>query len=718
MMIKVSNEFLDFDDLIEVEKQIKLIEEIATTDGDFSYSFELQKTIHNTRLLGNPFPDNVSKLVYQQIPAQLLNDSGAETFNGYLRIEKVTNVYECSFFAGNNNWFGMIDGLLSDLNLSQYDVAQTEANIVSSWSNTEGVVFPLVDNGSLLTRSHAQTKIEDYIGGFYIKTIFERVFIEAGIKIQGELLNDWVYHNAIFLKNSKNQTEIDNRSSYVNKDTPQAIVAGVGEDIVIVTWDDDTTYPYFDGSQNNFNLAGNRYTADVKMVVNVSAFLEITSTVLGSMELQVFINGVYNSTIGTQSEFGDQVLSGNKRFALDAGDYIEIYVEVIGILSSAVYVNSGTVKITPTYIYKTFGVSTVPNWTKQEFVSNVLRMFNVLASYQASNNTLTLNLFEKIKSKTPIDLSPYISSTEIDYTDFISNYGQRSKLSYNQVDFEELKSYNQGKFFPYGTGVIEVDNDFLEPDVDIVESDFSNPVGYINAVFDMSMERLNLIELSEGDSFEFTGVTDSSGVARIAIPEDVYLVGDLVRVDESVDPAYNGDWVVAAIGAGWVELTGLAYSTSSTGNISKLEYDYSNGDDVFLFINVPLYPVPYFSGNPSLLLETSVKTSIGFAYFDLINTGRQVNQDFIYSLSFGGIDSPLQYQVTMTEQQFRLLGKILNDPVKLLSEATLPYHIYLQLDFLSPITIRTEETTNEYILNRITGYKESYYPCTLELIKI
>jgi hypothetical protein len=234
----------------------------------------------------------------------------------------------------------------------------------------------------------------------------------------------------------------------------------------------------------------------------------------------------------------------------------------------------------------------------------------------------------------------------------------------------------------------------------------------------MSMERLNLIELSEGDSFEFTGVTDSSGVARVAIPEDVYLVGDLIRISESIDPSYNGDWVVATIGAGWVELTGMTYSTNTTGTIAKLEYDYSNDDDVFILINVPNYSVPNFSGNDSFLLETTAKTSMGFAYFDLIDTGRQVNEDFIYSLSFGGIESPLQYQVTMTEQQFRLLGKVLNDPVKLFSEAHLPYHVYNQIDFLSPVTIRTEETQNEYILNRITGYKESYLPCTLELVKI
>src|SRR5688500_16206190 len=175
MMIKVSNEFLDFDDLIEVEKQIKLFEDISTTDGDFSYSFELQKTLNNTKLLGNPFPDNINKPVYQKIPAKLLSDSGAETYDGYLRVQKVTEVYECSFFAGNNNWFTEITGLLTDLDLSMYDIEQTEYNVINSWSQTEGLVFPLLDNGSLFTRSYNEIKIEDLVAAFYVKTIFNKI---------------------------------------------------------------------------------------------------------------------------------------------------------------------------------------------------------------------------------------------------------------------------------------------------------------------------------------------------------------------------------------------------------------------------------------------------------------------------------------------------------------------------------------------------------------
>lgn len=709
-MIRVSGEFLDFNEEIEVEKQIKLFEDISTTDGDFSYQFDLPKTLNNTRILQNPFPDNISKPVYQRINADLLSNSGAELYKGYLRIERVTNVYAASFFAGNNNWFAEITGLLSDLDLDRYDVEQTQVNIENSWLNTEGIIFPLVDNGSLLTRSSPHLKVEDFVGAFYVKTIFNKVFAEAGIKIQGELLDDWRYNNMICQKNSKSQAEIDARSSYV-------LSSGQSRTEVFpekVLWNDDSTFPYFDGDQDNFDLPNSRYVSDVKQILNVEVNLR-TEKDTSINQIYLYINGVELKR--KLISFTD-VNSATFLIPINGGDVLEIYSSFANAGSNTDPILSGTLKITPKYIYKTFGNVAVPNWTKQQFVSNILRIFNVLASYNEGTATLTLNLFEKIKDKPPIDLSEYISEVETDYAEFISDYGQNSKLSYNEVEFDELKSYNTSKYFKYAQGVIQVNNDFLEQNEDILQSDFSNPIAYINGVFDMSMERTNLIELDEGDKLEFTGVSDSGGTARFAIPEDIYLVGDLMRIEESTNVAYNGEWVVNVVGAGFVELQNVGYDTNATGTIIKLDYNYADSDDVFLFINVPNYVVSKFSGNLDFRLEQGSNGTIAMAYFDLIHTGRQVNHDFIYSLSFGGIDDPLHYQVTMIESYFRLFGRVLNDPVKLLASSHLPYGVFNRIDFLSPVTIKTLESSNQYYMNRITGFKESYLSSNLELIKL
>lgn len=722
MILKANGEFLDFNDDVEMEKQIKLFEDISTTDGDFSYAFELEKTLENKRILQNPMPDNIAKLVYQQIPAVLLSDSGAELYKGFLRIERVNEVYECSFFAGNNNWFARITGQMSDLDLSAYDIENTEINIIDSWENDDGLIFPLLDNGGLITRSYHQLKIEDFVGAFYVKTLFEKIFTEAGIKIQGELLKEWRFQRMVCVTSSNNDQLIQERSSFVNKNVTQVVADNT---ITKVTFNDDSTDPFFDGSANNFDLANSQYVADVKMTVRVDLNLSYhTAGEFTVVNMWAYLNGIeylFKSFQAIEDLVTTSSLTGN--ITMNAGDIIEIYIYTVDVGGEAGTIMEATLKITPTYIYKTLGSTAVPNWSKQKFVSNVIKIFNTLTYYDPGSSTITFDLFEKIKSKPIVDLSEHISNTDIDYSEFISDYAQRSKFGYQEVEFEELKTYNKGKFFKYGQGSIEVDNDFLEQEKDILTSDFSNPIAYVNATFDMSIEKTNILQLEEGDNIPFDDVAnDGMGNAAFQNPALTFRIGDLVRIKESTNPLYNGDWIVQSTPSGHITFQGLPFDTAASGTLIKLNYKYSQDDNVFLFLNIPSYPRANFSG-ASIVFDSGgfypiLLTDVALAYFDLINTGKPVNSDFKLSLSFGGIDDPLRYQVTMIESYFRLFSRVLNDPVKLFETAQIPYSLFHRINFLSPITIKTLETQNMYYMNRITGYKDAREDCTLELIKL
>lgn len=732
MMIKIANEVLDFDGSIEVDKQIKLIEEIATSDGDFSYDFEIPKTLHNTRLLGNPQPDNVSKRVYQRVDARLLNDSGAILYNGFIRIERISDVYHCSFFSGNNNWFSLLTGTLTDLDLSTYDIEITEANIQASKGNTDGVTFPLIDNGTLLGRSYRHLKVEDFLPGIYVKTIFYKIFSQLGIKLQGELFNDWIFNNAIILS-GPNKDEIKRRTTYAGKLDSQPITV-IGEDppqILKVEWDTVTQYPYFDGTQGNFDIALDRYTADVKMSVEVDVSIEHQSYAV--TELWIYKNGViYTMIAKTYPETLNWISTqGKTRIDLVAGDYIEVYVNVSLPVPVTVDmpITGGYFKITPVFIYQFTAAGFLPSWTKQQFVSNILRIFNCLPSYNKNSGTLTVNLFEKIKYKEAIDLSEYITGVETDYADFISNYGQKSLLSYNEVQYPELANYDIKSFYRYGQGVINVNNDFLEETTDIIESDFSHPMAYINSTFGNSMERVNLLELDEGDSFEFENVLEGTdGLARFylvdgAVPTETLKEGDLIRIDEQLIRTYNGDWIIYDIGivddyVDWIELRGLSYSSDIAGSVQKLDHVYTMNDEVFILINVPNAYVADISPFEFYYLGDTAYNNFAFAYFDLLDTFEPINDNFLYSLSFGGNNDDRQYQVTMTERYFSLLRRVLNDPVNLRVTAQLPIQVYNAIDFLQPVTIKTLETTNRYYVNKISGYKESYLDCEIELIKL
>lgn len=726
MMLKVGSEYLDFNGSVEVERKIKLFEDPSTTDGDVSFQFEVEDTNKNTRLLGYPVPDSSTKRVYRKIECDLQDDSGVSLYEGFLRIEQRntrTKTIALSFFSGNSNWFGMIEGNLSDLDFSDYDVEQTQANIESSWTQMDGLVFPLIDHGGLITRSYPIVKIEDFVGSFYVKTIFKRVFSSAGIKLQGELLNDWRFQNMICTSTGKDQDEIDARSSYVEKSVTQVVAHNVATKI---TWDNDSTNPYFDGSQNNFNLPNSSYDPDVRMNVKFETTLVWHTTGFAPFALLFFyVNGVQVRVRGGDgNEDLENVISFQFTYILNAGDVVEVYLQHINADGDAASVLRGTLKITPLYIYKTNGNSAVPNWTSQQFVSNVLKIFNVISAYDAPTATLTLNLFEKITEKEPIDLSEYLSEVDIDYTEFISDYYRNSLLGYTKVEYDELKEYNQGKYLQYGQGNIQVANDFLKEKGEILLSDFANPLAYLNAVFDSSLEKTNLIELEEGESFEFSDVADDgSGNAAFNVGvSGGFIVGDLVRIKDSTNAAYNGDWVVSAIPTTHIVLHGVPFDTAASGNAIKLDYKYSSDENVFLFINIPNYQVSKFSGTPIYFNNDTATpdtlTSVAYAYFDLINTGRDVNDEYKQGLAFGSPEDVLRYQSTMTQDYWSLVSRVLNDPVKPICVGVMPSNVYRSIDFLRPISIKTLETSNKYYCNLLSGYQSSADPFRAELIKL
>jgi hypothetical protein len=721
MMLKIGSEYLDFNGGVELEKKNKLFEDIASVDGDVSFEFFVDDNSHNARLLSYPVPDSISKVVYHRINAELQDDSGVTLHSGFIRIERRVSreTLALSFFSGNSNWFGLISGHLSELDFSAYDVDQTQANIISSWSQTSGIVFPFLDNGGLVTRSAPEVKVEDFVGGFYVHTIFRKIFTSAGIKLQGELLDDWRYRNLVCISTSRDQSEIDARSMYAHKTENQVIALATLTD---VTYDDDFTDPYFDGSNNSFNLATGEYTADVKMSLQIDSTLSYHTTgiTLGLFAQRFLVNGVSvkSKVIGTTANVVN-TNSYSTTLNLEAGDVLKVEVFEDNGEGDAGTVLGGSLKITPLYIYRTLGQSAVPNWTQQEFVSNIMRIFNVLPSFEPKQGILTLNLFEKLKIKEPIDISSYVSDVQTDYTDFISDYAKRSILSYNEVEFEDLKLYNKGKIFKYGQGSIEVDNDFLGAEADILESDFSNPVDYVNAVFDASIGKTNLIELEEGEEVTFDDVADNgAGLAAFHISNEIFQVGDLVRIYDSTNVSYNGDYIVDQIPTGHVVFNTLAFDTAADGKIVKLNYKYSSDENVFLFINIPNYTVTKFAGGPIVWDDDTTIPSTALAYFDMINTGREVNLEFIYSLSFGGVEDPLRYMVDMVDSYFHLFSRVLNDPVKLNCTCAMPANVYRSIDFLRPLMVKTLETSNIYYGNKMSGYQSSYENFLFELVKL
>lgn len=723
MMIKANGEYLDFDGDIEIESQIKLFEEIETANGDYSYSFDVSKTINNLKILGFPFPDTV-KSIYNNVPCEIIDDAGFVIYTGSLQVNNITDVISCTFFSGNTEWFGLLTEPMTSLPLYKYDVTNTVDNIVNSWTKTSGIVFPIIDTGTLIERGFSSLQIEDFTGCFYVKTLFNEIFGAQGITLSGDLLNDDIYNQLLVCSNTKSQDEVNDRSCYAGKTSTQSMINGVEVQILF----DNLTGNYFAGG--NFSVS--TYTADVNMVVKLELSFNVKYNTGAGIGSFFYVNVKKNGTDilnydragaeGTQEVYGI-----TKEFLkLEAGDYLQVYILQTSINIVDIQIGS-TIKITPQYVYKTFGKSTVPKWTQGEFVSNVLRIFNVIPSYKPESRQLTLNLFNKIKEKEPIDVSDEVTVIQTDFSEFVSNYGKNNNFTYQESDDEDLREYNIANFVKYGAGRLTIDNDFIENEADVLESDFTSPTTYINPVFDMSMERINFIQSEEIDDKTITSVSDSSGTARFNMSnaDDLFSEGDLVAIETDV-VGYNSTWVVTTVTTTYIVVFGLGYISSATGTATLLRQKFTTNDDVYLFVNVANVSNLFFSSNSEfritnleLTFENQIVRSCSIAYFNLLANGRQINTKYKQSLSFGEVNSPLSYQKTLLDTYWPIFSQILADPVKLLVRGYFNRNKFTALkSFLRPLRIKTNETNNLYYLNRITGYKSGHEECEAELIKL
>ena len=713
MMLKANGEYLDFSGDIDIDSSIKLFDEIDKSSGEFSYDLEFDDNGVNRKILGIPRADTI-KTIYRNVAAEILDDTGQSIYTGKLQVNRIQGGKIIStFFAGNADWFSMLSNPLASLPLYRYDTDLTEANIQASWLNDSGIVFPILDTGVLVTRSFANLKIEDFTSAFYVKTLFNEIFNPQGIKVQGDLIEDSTFKKLVVCSNGKSQDDVDARSSYVKKTTTQSGISSLTK----VTFQDETTFPFNDGSQGNFAIS--TYTADVRMRVTSDVNLIFTSAFV--FKTYFYVNGVSIFNFSAGGVVAPDTISKSLSIDLDAGDTLEIYVNPnIGSFD----LTGGSIRITPTYIYKAFGASSVPKWTQGEFVSNILRVFNVLPSYNVASKTLTLDLFNKIKDKPYVDVSDQIVIDTVDFSEFVSSYAKNNYFKYQESDDEDLREYNINNFISYGSGNLTINNDYIENSADIVESDFTAPITYLNGIFDMSMERFNFVELDEIDDKNITSVTNSSNVPRFNISnaDNLFEVGDLVRIDTGADSdfEYNGEWVINAVTSSYITVNGAVFGTSADGTATLLKHKFTTDDNVYLFVNIPNVTVPTFSSKTEFTLEDATTFSTaGIAYFNMLSNGTAINKIYKQSLSFGAPNNLLNYQLTALDTYWPLFSRVLNDPVMLLATGYFKRKTYDEIKtFLRPLMVKTEETVNLYYMNRLIGYKGSDRGCEAQLIKL
>lgn len=727
MMLKTSNnEFIEVDD-VDIEKQCKLFQNISDTAGDFSYEFQIDNNSEVRSKLGIPSAINqLNKTIYQINDISLLSDDGSVLFVGYLRVSAVNRDFiTVSFFSGNNNWFNEMTGDLKDIDWTAYDVELSPTSVINSWDNTNGIVFPILNSGTLDKRNTPNFKLYEFPPFIYVKDVIKECFKYSELKLAGDILTDYRYTRMITSTNRDSVSDrIEARKIKVRLAADQTITTGAYQIIEFDVEDEVGDLGLWD----NVNF---RYTADVNMEIEITLTIttvtggggaDIINGIIAKNGDEVnFVNGFSRGDSGTlTNNFPIKVVGVVNPIILLAGDYIDFRAKTIP--TGTIDITSATLTITPTKLNNIFTEGILPEKKQLDFVLDIFKLFNPVIDYNSFTKTVTVDFFKNIIREDEIDISEYIDpeTVEVDYTELINDYAKVNNLTYSEASNRLIDKYNSGRIYTYGSGQIESGNQFVDTTKDILSSSFVATPEDVRNPFGVSLPHIEFTEADGGTEFEATIVDDSG--AKITAPTDFRAaVGDLVEITSSDDDdSYIGQWsIVTIISALEFRVTGMRYTVDADITIRKVEIKSVNNTDQVILLGEPTVPWASFTDYQDITIDTTNTAADPFyVWFYKPETGFSAVDAFLSSLSFGDNDIPLAYQFGLMEDFWADLGPIIRDPVKVYVKAFLPKSVFDSLNFKTPVRVKTEDFNSRFILNRNTGYKGSEKPCTLELIKI
>lgn len=700
MIVRVGDDgFLELEELIEVEKKVKLFDDISTTEGDFSYSFDIPKTLNNISIIEVYSVNDSARRWARKIDASILNDSGVVLHVGFLRIESDSNPrqYQASFFSGNTNWIDQLDFSLLDLDWEYLPMATADQN------PTSGITVPIIDKGALSKRRAPVMVDDDFLPFIYVKDLITRVCNFTGIKISGDLLKIPEYNKLIVTSGSNKfqQTRLANIEAYVGKTGNQTIAGSAGAATYSVVTFTKVSSPFFNSVNANWNTTNSRYYFDstIKEIdIEIDWPLDNGSSGFG---FRIYKNGFSSTNVIYES-----VHSPNTRklkLSLDeadlgydlpeSGDY---YTFGMSCISSRDVLSGASVRITPRKFYDFFATEAIPDMTATTLISNVFKAFNILASYNALNKTIYANNLDRILNSDPLDLSEYLTVDENNFEEFVSNYSKRNTLTWSQGNSDFIEKFDSENDNPYASGVIEIDNDFLEEEDMLIEMDFKNVWQQRVNAFGLDLPYLDMIQETVVDVRDLTSVSDSgaSDEAVFNYSGDPFI--GIIRVSESTRPEYNGDYPQFTYAASSTNGRVL-YTGNATGKVELIALSMKSSDPVFL-LNNPSQSVPTVAGLDQIFIASNF---IGYSTLSITNFLNTSN--FPASLGFD----------KLKDRYFSVTEKLLNTGIKTYASGNIPEAIYNQIDFNR--TIRIGESV--YYINAITGYKGSKYSVTFELIK-
>jgi hypothetical protein len=491
---------------------------------EYSKTIQCPGTQRNDAIFGQIYDVNISNLYdssaaniaanfnpNKRANARIISD-GIEVMDGTLQLRQITAkkdqlIYEIIFIGKMANIFnelgdselnGLDDNGQPLIDFSDLDHEYNYGRIVSSWSNTDGYVYPMLDYG-VNEPLYQQTseriyKVSDFRPAVFLHDIIDRIFSFADFSYTSTFLSSSFFRKLIIPWTNEgfmiSETEVEAR-------TAQA--ASPGQDLNQAFVPNYPTGPFntnillnFNSSidpNNLWNDAGDYYEASIDGYYNALVTLSLTSVLTGTSFpgflpvtieiLKQTTSGAITSMSSTFVELGIPGVSlgsaSVENVFLETGDRLFARINTNASVGAIFFANyqidintTSTIEVTSGDLGIVEGMeipmnSLVPEVEMKDLLLSVIQMFNLYVTIDPNDerNLLieTRDTFyasgrvkdwtHKMARDKDVTLQPLGLLTG---NEFVYTYAEDDDL-YN-------KRYNDSFGHVYGRAKAEVDNDF------------------------------------------------------------------------------------------------------------------------------------------------------------------------------------------------------------------------------------------------------------------
>ena len=497
--------------LIALSFQVNNIASIKDVRGNNSNTFTIKANAPTNHALGfSNLPTSDTRIPYRQLPARylqngvdLLKGGGYAVVQEYRDYEKE---FDVELYSGNLDFFATIDGKsIKDLNLSLYNHLWNADVIRASFANTAGYIYSLIDYGTAGQAGNT-LRTDQLFPGFYLHTLINQVFFEAGFELEGPILTD-PRHQQIILPFVNGKTFIaedfgKNRSFRAGPLTNDLIhYAALEEgDKPVIFGDDFTTrLNFFQGVTGNYNHTTGEYTVDKAMLADLAASVGYWGDMAvgtAHLRLKMVVNGVMLGEAHQEVERISPLTSPHRQGTLSiaadnldfqAGDVLKLVVNVDGGGLTSYQFDF----LTPRdpggafpQAYWSFAVKdevpfgsewqitpNLPDISQIDLLKNWAQTFGLIFQTDSNSRTVSVRQFEEIANNAPLarDFSGKLITSRSARQTWRLDYAQKNLLTYAP----EEDANGRPVIVANADGVILVDDHNLEVTKELFEMVYS-----------------------------------------------------------------------------------------------------------------------------------------------------------------------------------------------------------------------------------------------------